>query len=113
MIESKMKENSNIIILRVISYLKNDNYYAICLDTDIMVHGNSSLEVKSKMIDAIKVYMRSFSKEEIKQGKYIRKAPLRYFLKLRYFVLSFAFHQFKGSINSAEYDPLNHNLQLA
>lgn len=107
-----MSKNPNII-LRVISYVKDDHYYAICLDTDIVVQGKSLIEVKNKIIDAVTVYMRSFNEKEIEQEKFIRKAPLKYFFRLWLFALQFTFYQIKGSINSAEYDPQSHHLKLA
>lgn len=70
-----------MIKLSLIGYVKNNRFYVMCLDTDILVVADSFEEAKRKIIDALISYLSTFTHEEISAGKYIRKAPLKYWIK--------------------------------
>ncbi|MGH2574332.1 MAG: hypothetical protein ACRDFC_01380 [Ignavibacteria bacterium] len=108
-----MSKTSNNIVLSVLSYYENGNYYSICLDTNIIVRGKTIEESIQKMKDALTVYMRSFTKDEIESEQYIRKAPFKYKLKMWSLILAIIFKSFKGSISSAEFDSSSQNLSFA
>jgi hypothetical protein len=102
------------IRLRVMGFVREDEFQLICLDTDIVVSAKSIDEAKKKMGDAIVSYFKTFSGEEIEQGLFIRKAPMRYFILWRIgsamgFAISIVY--FFSSI--AKYDPDSQSLKLA
>lgn len=102
------------IVLRAIGQKKGDTYTVICLDTDIMVQGTSAEEVERKVRDALLSYFKSFSKQEIERGAFIRKAPIRYFAKW-YIVnaLSFTRNILNLIAYNFNYDPSSRHINLA
>ncbi len=66
------------IELRFLIHQRNDKFEAICLELDITNRANTMTELQQKIIDSTFLYLTSFSLEEIKEHKYIRKAPLYY-----------------------------------
>ena len=103
------------IILRVIGFIKNNRFHLFCLETDIAVVADSLAEAKQKMSDAVTVYFKSFSDEELAAKAYIRKAPLRYrilFNRVKY-VRKFI-RLFKNlSSYTANYDKNTEHLRFA
>lgn len=108
-----MNYQNNIIYLRVLSYQKDNEFFSVCLDTGILTCAKSMQESLVKMNDALTVYMKSFTQEEINAGDYIRKAPLKYFLKMFFLPVIFLFKKYKGQITSAEFDFSKQNLKFA
>jgi len=68
----------NLIILRVVAFVQDNRFHLLCLETDIAVVGDSLHEAKQKISDALIAYFKSFSDDEIINGNYLRKAPMRY-----------------------------------
>ena len=104
-----------VIKLRVVGFARHGKFYAICLDTYNVVRGNSFEETKGKMADALTLYMRSFTEEEILSGAYLRPAPIQ-------FRIAWALLSIVGLVNRAiftvssfiaSYDPQSERLRLA
>ena len=72
------KQNGSIIRLRFLVIQRGNKFEAICLDTNIANRANTLESIKQKIFDSTSLYLRSFSKEEIADHVYIRKAPLKY-----------------------------------
>jgi hypothetical protein len=53
----------------------------MCLSTDILVIADSFKEAKKKMMHTLISYFETFSHAEILAGKYIRKTPIKYWIK--------------------------------
>lgn len=102
------------IKLRVMGFVHDSRFELICLDTDIAVSADSIQEAKVKMQNATVSYFKSFSDEEIESGKFLRKAPIRYFVWWRVGNLirvAARVVYFFSSI--ADYDKDSHTLRLA
>ncbi len=63
---------------RMLAFERQDGWRMICLDTDIAVAAATWDELESKMKDAMTLYLRSFTGEELQRGAYIRLAPISY-----------------------------------
>jgi hypothetical protein len=106
--------NKKIIPLRVIGFVRNGEFQLICLDTDIAVVAQSPEEGKSKMKDALTSYFKTFSKDEIKEGLFLRRAPFRYFMLWHVLsVVSIAVQFVYFFSSTANYDQDTHTLKLA
>ena len=70
-----------MVDLLFVGYVKNYRFYMKCLTTDIMVIADSFEEAKKRMINTLFSYFETFSNSEILAGKYIRKAPAKYWIK--------------------------------
>jgi hypothetical protein len=100
-----------MIKLSLIGYVKNNRFYMMCLNTDILVVADSFEEAKKKIIDALVSYLSTFTHEEILEGKYIRKAPAKYWIK--YLVAAIKLSIINFSKLSAEYDVNGERLSFA
>ena len=67
-----------ILNLRMLAFEHRGEWRMICIDTDIAVAAATWEEIEAKMKDAISLYLRSFTPDELRQGKYIRIAPASY-----------------------------------
>jgi hypothetical protein len=102
------------ITLRIIGQKKGDIYIAVCLETDIFIQASSISEMKKKMADALTAYFKSFSFDEIEQGAFFRKAPMKY--RAGWYLLtvvSFTGKILKSMNFNANYDPYSQLLKLA
>ena len=70
-----------MVNLLVIGYIKNNRFYMMCLNTDILVIADSFEEAKIRMIHTLISYFETFSQAEILEGKYIRKTPVKYWIR--------------------------------
>ena len=66
------------LFFRVLCRHHDGKYQAICLETDIAVVAETEREMRSKMEDALLLYVNSFSLQEIEAGNYLRRARLSY-----------------------------------
>lgn len=66
---------------RMLAFERQDGWRMICLDTDIAVAAETWAELESKMKDAMGLYLRSFSSDELQGKAYIRLAPSSYRLR--------------------------------
>ena len=107
-----MQDNIN---LRVFGFVNNGMFQLICLETDVAVSAESLSEAKNKMRDALISYFNSFSKEEIENEEYKRKAPFRFRVAwtFRFAIMHTMLNlQYLFSAN-ADYNPHSKNLRLA
>ncbi len=102
------------IALRIIGQKKGSIYIAVCLETDIFIQASSVPEIKRKMADALTAYFKSFSSDEIEQGVFFRKAPMKYRIGWHLLtVVSFTGKILKSINFNANYDPYSQHLKLA
>jgi hypothetical protein len=101
------------IRLRVFGFVRGGNTYLVCLETYQVVRGKDLSEAKQKMIDALTVYLKSFSTEEIHSGHYLRPAPIRY--RAMWALMSVVGMMFQAwaLLLSFIYDPQSERLKLA
>jgi len=107
--------NTPQIRLRIIGFARRGKYYGICLETYNVVRADSFQEVKMKMKDALTLYLRSFTEEELSTGSYLRPAPIQYralWVLAMVGLLSRALIRRMSSF-VADYDPHSENLRLA
>ena len=101
------------ISLRIVGQKKGNIYFAICLETDVAVQGNSKEEVGRKMRNALLAYFKSFNPEELRRGDFLRRVPFQY--HAQWYVLR-AVRFAKEILNTitfvAEYDPSSRRLNL-
>ena len=93
-----------MVKLLVVGYVKNNRFYMMCLNTDILVVADSYEEAKKKMMDAIASYFLTFKHEEILAGKYKRSAPSKYWLRyylaaIRISLMNFSKLNIKYNVN--------------
>lgn len=100
-----------MIKLSLIGYVKNNRFYMMCLDTDILVVADSFEEAKKKIIDALVSYLGTFTHEEILAGKYIRKAPIKY--RVKYAIAAIKLSIINLSKLNVEYDVNGERLSFA
>lgn len=100
-----------MIKLLLVGYIKNNRFYIMSLDTDIMVVADSFEEAKKKMVDALISYFNTFSNEEIIAGKYIRKAPFKY--RFKYLMAAIKLSILAFSKLNANYDINGEHLSFA
>ena len=67
-----------ILTFRMLAFERHDGWRMICLDTDIAVAAVTWDELESKMRDAMRLYLLSFTYEELQQRVYVRLAPVSY-----------------------------------
>lgn len=70
-----------MVDLLFVSYVKNYRFYIKCLTTDVLVIADSFEDAKKKMINTLISYFETFSNDELLAGKYIRKAPIKYWIE--------------------------------
>ena len=101
------------IALRMVAFGDGGRLHMICLETDIMVVGESWDSLRQKMKDATLLYFQSFSLEQLRAGAYIRKAPFKYQLEWLFKVtVRRLWHRLTDS-TKAVYDPQSSNLRFA
>ena len=100
-----------MIKLSIVGYIKNNRFYLMCLDTDILVVADSFEEAKQKMLNALISYLRTFTHKEILDGRYIRRAPLKFWMK--YYLGEFLSSLINLSRLKAKYDVKEENLRFA
>ncbi len=106
-------EENKFIPLRVVAFQENDKIYMVCLDTNVIVRSHSLESAKRKMIEALVSYFNTFKEQEVLEGKYLRKAPKKYFISWHlYTVLNKVFKMIKTTCNM-QYNPHSKDLQLA
>ena len=95
------------------AFRKGDKWYMLSLDTNIAVRANSWEELTDKMKDATVLYFESFTPQELTAGKWIRKAPRKFWLAWR-FKHSFirAMNLLNGPLE-ADYDPVTSRMRFA
>jgi len=101
------------IKLRVIAFARNGHIYVVSLDTNQIVRGESFDEVKKKMKDALTVYMKSFSADELDSNKYVRLAPLRYRVVWNLMMTMGRAFKAWATLLDFIYDPQSERLKLA
>ena len=102
------------IQLRVFGFVRAGEFQLICLDTDVAVRAKSLDEAKKKMGDALISYLNSFELSEIKNNKFRRLAPARYFFLWHMLtIVSFTKSIIYSFYSTADYDPTDHSLRLA
>jgi len=106
------KSNNKVIRLRFLVFKKDNKLEAICIDTNIANRANNMELLKQKLIDSSLLYLRSFTKEEIENKLFIRKAPLKYRLRWYFHILDFSPNRRQTS-NTAEFDPSSGKLSFA
>ena len=101
--------------LRIVAYSRRGYYYAVCLDTYNVVRGQSLDEAKRKMADALTLYLKSFSEEELTRREYLRPGPLLYRAMWHFLSLAGAMTNAISSITHfiANYDPHSERLRFA
>ena len=62
----------------MLAFERRGEWRMICLDTNIAVAAATWESVETKMKDATRLYLRSFTPTELRQGTYIRLAPATY-----------------------------------
>ena len=97
--------------LHVLSYVKKNRFYLICLETDIMTVADSFEEGKNKMQDALLSYFKTFTLKELEADKYIRKAPLKY--RIMTLLLKFDIHFESASKINRNYNIRGKELSFA
>jgi hypothetical protein len=104
---------SGTILLRILAFQESDRIYMVCLDTNIFIRAGNLDEAMGKMLDALRSYLYTFDENEILEGKYIRKAPLKYFMD--WHLNTFLYKTFKivKTFCNIEYNPHSKNLQVA
>ena len=100
-----------MIKLVLVGYVKNNRFYVMCLNTDILVVADSFEEAKRKMVDALISYFDTFNHEEILAGKYKRNAPAKFWIK--YYLAAIKFSIINFSRLNAEYDINGDHLSFA
>ena len=95
------------------AFRKGEMWYMLSLDTNIAVQARSWEELTEKMKDATILYLESFSPQELATGKWIRKAPVKYWIAWRFK------HTFVRAMNllngplEADYDPTTSRMRFA
>lgn len=108
----KMSHN-NTIILSILPFQVNNKIYMVCLETNIIVRADNIESAKVKMVNSLISYLATFKEQELLDGKYIRKAPTKYFVKWHLTIFLYKVFKLIKSAYTAEYNPHSKDLQLA
>ena len=107
------RSNKITISLKRLTFQEGNEFYSVCLDVNIVVSGKSLDEVKEKMGNALISYFNSFTIDELRNHKYIRKAPLSYYFKYHIAVPLYRFTRLLKPSYNLEYDPKSKDLKFA
>ncbi len=89
----------NPYILRCYARPEGDHLIAVCVDLDIMVRGATIDEVRQELTDAIKSYLGSLDKENIKD-LFPRRAPAQVMANYYFVVIVVHCMKFFKSVKS-------------
>lgn len=108
-----MSQEINPIYLRIMAFEDKGKFFAICIDTNIVVRGETMQNAKDKMIDAISSYLNTFSVEEINSGQYVRIAPFKYRFLYKALPKVIRFLKLITQTSKIEYNPDSKNVRFA